>query len=1014
MLTHEWLLTLGKHAAFVGLLSGCAGETPTEEASTRRAVGAIDAGTPEGTGPITFGPDFGQNPIEYEPNTTAPSTPTSIAFDGDNYLVAWQFWGNTEWVQLARVSPRLDVLDTTPIELGDNDNTEPLGLKVASDGTDFVAVYRACDRSTSDRCNYRLKRIRADGVVLDPVGIPLTSADHATNNLQLASTGQGYLAVWSEQDVFSYSDPYRMRAAVIDDTATSPIVKTTDITDTHSSTVGCYVHLALAANDTNYLVTWTTRNEDDYQSGFDIAAIRITTDGTVIPADPASGFTKLVLGAASNSQLALGSDGKDFLITWTDFAENSTGRWYEAVYGARITSEGVFTNDSPFALTTSELNHRNLSVTFDGRDYLATWFEATIGSTYDGYRWHGSHIASDGTIRAPADFPLVDGVATSGTIAPTCEGSCLLAWSSTAFSQDDNVSAAFYDSDVGTVAQAASTVVSLQQRSEASIRTICASEGCVSLWSANARGPSGGPLQLISSGLESNGQLRPNTTWTVAEPHDSLQATLATDGNDYLVAWWDKEITGSSQITVQRLDKVGKPVENGRFTVSTANAWPSNLMLASTGNGYLLAYREERNNGNAILGMTLNADGSVKAANTFTIDMGSNRLFPTHLVATSTTYLLGFRSDDGATVARLDVEGHLINGSIRRLLPPNATTSLGAVSFYDIATNGREFLVSWCDASIPTDSAGRCEPHGTTITADGTLGNLTQPLGPTTNNGLLVWDGNAYVWVWSFPTLQSNETVTQHFTELLLDVSGNVRSMDSAFENRQVSSTVSMSGTDLLWTYTVPSGHPEIRFYGPTRIHRRLLSGLCFGDPKGDANGNGRCDSKESPTTPPDGTAGSSGTAGGTSGSGGTSSYVPTNAGASTVGSAGASFGNGGAHGTLSIGSATSGGTFPAVSGAGGTNKVITSTQTALGGADMGAGTNSDPVTSNVGGVTGTASRTDKHDTSLTDEHYDVGGGCNCRMASSKSASSGWCVAGLIAGLIARGQRRRRRSSTTR
>jgi hypothetical protein len=568
------------------------------------------------------------------------------------------------------------------------------------------------------------------------------------------------------------------------------------------------------------------------------------------------------------------------------------------------------------------------------------------------------------------------------------------------------------------VTQDAATVVSLQQKNESSIRTTCKKDGCVSLWSQSTLGPGGGSIQLTSGRLDSDGQLLPNCTWPVALPNDYYKATLATNGNDYLVAWWDKSTDGPSPITVQHLDSTGKPLKNDRFTVANSSDWPSDVFLTSNGNGYLLVYHEARSNGTIIKGITLNADGSVKEAASFTLDLGSNYLYPTQLVATSTTYLLGFRSNNGGTVARFDAQGHLISGSIQRIDPTNAPTS-GTVSFYDIATDGRTFLIAWCNVANSDATTGSCEPNGTLMTPDGTLNGLKQPLGPTTNNGALVWDGNAYVWAWAAPSISSFEPITQHFTELTLDGSGNVLSVDSNISNLQQTSAVTMSANGLLWTYTVPSGHPDVRFYGPSRLHRRILTGLCFGDPKGDTDGNGICDSKESEGSSTGGTGGMGGTSGTvitTSSSGGTSSYVSTGVGTNTGGGTDTSVTIGGTNGTstlIAVGglAGTNVGTRGTVTTLIGTGGVSSSTRTHLATTGLSGETHK---ASSLGHLDGTGSTGASPDASRAEDPRNLNGGCACHLSSSKSASSGFNVAVTFAMFLGYVRRKNRRTSALR
>jgi hypothetical protein len=166
----------------------------------------------------------------------------SVAFDGENYLVA----GSSGRITGARVSPDGTVLATgIPLTqaVGGHTQREP---SLAFDGTSYVLAYhdsilysdriRAAfvsplgvvqeDVRISNRFSWRpavaagltnsmvvwvdstanenvwATRVRPDGTVLDPTGIPVSTGD-TTGDPSIAFDGENYLVVWAGVDVYA-------------------------------------------------------------------------------------------------------------------------------------------------------------------------------------------------------------------------------------------------------------------------------------------------------------------------------------------------------------------------------------------------------------------------------------------------------------------------------------------------------------------------------------------------------------------------------------------------------------------------------------------------------------------------------------------------------------------------------------------------------------------------------------------------------------------------------------------
>ena len=122
----------------------------------------------------------------------------SVAFDGTNYLVVWQDQrpGAGFDIYAARVSEAGVVLDPLgiPISKAAGNQWAPA---VAFDGTSFLVVWQD-DRSTATGPDLYGGRVSSAGVLLDPGGIPISTAPGAQLMPAVARAGASSLVVWTE------------------------------------------------------------------------------------------------------------------------------------------------------------------------------------------------------------------------------------------------------------------------------------------------------------------------------------------------------------------------------------------------------------------------------------------------------------------------------------------------------------------------------------------------------------------------------------------------------------------------------------------------------------------------------------------------------------------------------------------------------------------------------------------------------------------------------------------------
>ena len=135
-----------------------------------------------------------------DPISTAPGVQwaPSLAWNGSEYLVAWESYpapGVGSDIYAARVTADGDVLDPAGIAISTQTGYEQYS-SVASRGDEFLVVWDD-ERAGPDENVYG-SRVAADGTVLDPEGIAISTAGGSEWAPTVASDGTNYFVAWGD------------------------------------------------------------------------------------------------------------------------------------------------------------------------------------------------------------------------------------------------------------------------------------------------------------------------------------------------------------------------------------------------------------------------------------------------------------------------------------------------------------------------------------------------------------------------------------------------------------------------------------------------------------------------------------------------------------------------------------------------------------------------------------------------------------------------------------------------
>ena len=243
----------------------------------------------------------------------------AVAFDGINYLVVWQDLRNGSFdIYGTRVSKSGAVLDPDGIAIS-TATAQQAHPAVAFDGVHYLVVWHD-ERSNLSRDIYGC-RVNSSGAVLDPKGIPISTAVGRQEFPSVTYGGGNYMVAW-QVDRNGFGDIYGCRVAT-----SGSVLNASGIPISRAANNQAYP--ALGFDGTSYIAVW-----QDFRAGyyFDIYGARVGVAGAVL--DTAG----IAISVAGDDQLvpAIGFDGTNYMVFWQD----NRGDSYD-VYAARVNSSGV-------------------------------------------------------------------------------------------------------------------------------------------------------------------------------------------------------------------------------------------------------------------------------------------------------------------------------------------------------------------------------------------------------------------------------------------------------------------------------------------------------------------------------------------------------------------------------------------------------------------------------------------------------------------------------------------------
>jgi hypothetical protein len=504
---------------------------------------------------------------------------------------------------------------------------------VAYDGTNYLAVW--ADRRGTDTSDIYAARVTTAGRVLDPEGIAVSTAAGFQGCPAVCFDGTNYLVVWTDLRSGG-ADIYGARVtsdgAVIDTAGLALMAIDAEQTDP-----------AAVYDGANVLLVWADTRNDILG---DVYGARVTSGGTVLDS---AGF---VISAETNWQgspgIALGRD--EALVVWHD---KRLGNDVD-VYGSRITRAGEVLEPSGIAISAIINNQWFPGVAFDGTNYLVVWVDAAAHCNI-----FGGRVGTDGRLLDPHGFPISSGEYEAGP-AVTFDGvhNAVVWYDQHPGASDYNIYAARVTGE-GVVLDPQNIAVSTAAVSQRRPKAAFGGTDFLAVWDENRdpgrdiRGvrltPEGVVLDThgIRVSLGGGTQSSPSVAYGMSEflvvweqgrnrdrdvrgarvtpagvvldsasilisgrTMEQFAPVVASDGNDYLVAWQDWR-SGGYDIYCARVSRSGVLLDTAGIGVSTSDGWQIAPAVAYGGTDYLVLWQSQTGGGYDLYGARVSSGGVV-------------------------------------------------------------------------------------------------------------------------------------------------------------------------------------------------------------------------------------------------------------------------------------------------------------------------------------------------------------------------------------------------------------------
>jgi hypothetical protein len=639
----------------------------------------------------------------------------ACASDGEQYLVVWEDEEGGSHISGTRVTAQGVLLDPLGIEITTSPgNNRPAAPAVTFAGSSYLVVWTDTLNGTNAVWGCRVGR---DGVVFDSVPIRISSTPRPRAGAVVASDGVNSLVVWQNGGAADSSTIYGARVGptgVVLDSVSFPIPES----------AGAQAEPAVAFDGSGWFVVWSQSRPG---SGLDILGRHLGLDGAVVDSHDV-----VVSNAARDQEVpCVAFDGTDCLVAWSDLRNSNLGD----IYGARVTGSGGVREPDGIAICGHDGGQTEPALSFNGAFWLAAWADDRFGPGM-----YGARVNPDGSVADSEGYVITNGEYYDPypAVCADSSGRLMAVWNT------GDVCAARLDSS-GTVLDTSgfllSGVISTQdnpgvasdganylavwENEDASGTVICA--GRVS--------PSGQPLDTARLNLSVR-----NTGYL----------PVVAFGGNYLAVWGNESDTFA--LRASRVTPAGAVLDPGGVGIGPQRWEDDGAAVASDGDSFLVVWDADAPRaGTGVYGTRVSAGGAVLDT-PFILggDTVHEATYPA-VAFNGSDYLVAWADyDDNQSVSSICAVRVTPAGVVRDSAAIILSSVLTDYSYLAVTSDGNNWLAVWTGR----DSNGARVVSGTRVSPEGTVldyyGIGIAPANDSSRNAppCAAFDGADYVVTW--------------------------------------------------------------------------------------------------------------------------------------------------------------------------------------------------------------------------------------------------------------------------
>lgn len=652
----------------------------------------------------------------------------AVAFNGTNYLVAWQdARGGAQDIYATRVTPDGTVFETNGLAVAITANDQRLPA-VASQAGDFLVVWQDGRNGAANQDIYAA-RIRGSGLLVETNGFAVSNAANSQSAPTVGVVGTNFVAAWHD-----------FRSGVSLDVYAARITKTGAVLDANAIPVSALANdqwnVAIAGQGATGLIVWQdARNGTDD----DIFGARINESGVVLDA----GGVGISQQPGEQQFPAVGRLGTDYFVAWQDSRAGGS----LDLYGTRFTSAGAVSTPNGALLSDAANDQRFPAVSAVGEQLLVVWEDIRNGLETDIF---GARIDSAGSSLDGGNL-LVSTVANSQeSPAVASNGSLHLAvWRDFRNDVQGDIYGARVAAD-GTVLDPNGLVICSASNYQLAPRVAASNGDFLVVWQDFRNGVHDDVLgkRVTSAGvvLDPNGLLLSTALGAQRLPD------VAGGTNAYLVVWQDRRSGSSDDVFGTRVGLDGSVQDANGLAICAALGDQKTPAVAGLHDRFFVAWEDFRGGvSNRIFGTSVQANGTIGVVNGFALSTVTGEQLAPRVAASTNQFLAVWQ---GATNGNgFNIFGTRITaaGVVTETNSITINAATGDQTRPAVAGKGGGFMVVWEDQRV----VGRTNLFATRVTGNGSVlepvGTLTAPDTGLHRAPALAQAGSEYLLVYQTP-----------------------------------------------------------------------------------------------------------------------------------------------------------------------------------------------------------------------------------------------------------------------